>query len=59
MVDPRMTMALNDNAQQTDDEFDADILSLMEWGFDRITSVSFEALKEEELKPLPEEEDWN
>lgn len=42
-----------------DEDLDADCFELMEWGFEFLTRVSYEALKEEELEPLPEEEDWD
>jgi len=38
---------------------DVDYYELMEWGLGLMVRVSYEALKEEELEVLPEEEDWN
>ena len=38
---------------------DVDYYDMMEWGLGLMVKVSYEALREEELEVLPEEEDWN
>lgn len=51
---------VDDLTDANNDQYpDVDFYDLMELGFDTLSRVSIEALREKEMEVLPEEEDWN